>query len=229
MANDSREGGKGAVGLLVCALASIGLIAASLFSIDWFVMHVSGMDMPDPGSFGIDLRSAHVCTVEKVCTSVPLSAFRGAYPTAALVTFWSSVGFAALVALQAGRRALVGTASDSASKFGYLYALYGMCVAFATGYLFAPEGTAAMADMTISIGRTWAPVMLLGGFALGFAALHLAIAEDDGVGSFKLTVIGRQRAQGVVYLLIVFYLQHSGRSWSLPVYEHVPRLIGYAL
>src|SRR6516164_9713724 len=108
MANDSREGGKGAVGLLVCALASIALIAASLFYVDWFVMRLDSAGLPVTGSLGIDLRSLHVCTLEHVCTSAPLQTSHGAFATSALVTFWSSIGFAALVALQAVRRMLTG-------------------------------------------------------------------------------------------------------------------------
>jgi hypothetical protein len=178
--------GKHAVQLVACALAAIGLIIVSTLVVDWLHVHVGG------DGVALDLRTAHSCNEAGMCGSVPLGVFRGAYATTAPITFYSSLGFAALVAFQAFRRAIGGVASESASRFGYLYALYGMAIAFATGYLFAPEGGSA-GQVSVSVDRTWAPAMLLGGFLLGMVALHLAIAESDEAVSARLPVIAHGR------------------------------------
>src|SRR6185295_3906856 len=101
-------------------------------------------------------------------------------------TLWSSLAFAALVVFQAGVRLLTGNANEGLAKFGYMFALTTISIAFATAYLFGPEADGPVvglaAEMGLSLHRTWAPLTLLGGLVFGFATLYMAVAPDPESG-----------------------------------------------
>jgi hypothetical protein len=112
------------------------------------------------------------------------------FPTLATVTLWASLGFAALVAFQAGARVMTGAATDSFSKLGYMLALLAIGLAVATAYMFGPDDQGTMSDlasMNMNLTRTWGPVTLLAGLAVGFTTLYMAIAPDsnDSVAAYK--------------------------------------------
>lgn len=167
--------------VLVCAIASWLLILAGTLGMEWYEVAFDGTAMGlGRIAIAVDLRNVHTCTAIRVCTTAPIAPLPGMFPTLAAVTLWSSLGFAALVALQAGIRLLTGNANDSLAKFGYMFALTTMSIAFATAYLFGPEaqgpGIGMAAELGLSLQRTWAPLTLIVGQVLGFATLYMAVA-----------------------------------------------------
>src|SRR5262245_24859286 len=105
---------------------------------DWFVVH-AGAKMVGVDRIAIDLRSVHACASNGVCGSVDMSKLKGMYPTLSTVTLWSSLGFGALVLIQAGSRLIAGAASEAVSKRGYAVGIAAIVVAGATAYFFGPE------------------------------------------------------------------------------------------
>ncbi|TMQ10399.1 MAG: hypothetical protein E6J91_26845 [Deltaproteobacteria bacterium] len=164
--------------MLICAVASLTLIAAGALVMDWYVLTLDGLTE----KVAIDLRSVHAC-VDHVCMTKPLALLSGMFPTLSAVTLWSSLGFAVLVAFQAGARILTGTAYDSFTKLGYMLSLMAISLAVATAYMFGPEPqsvTIAIASrIDLSLQRTWAPLTLIVGLIAGFAAIYLAVAADS--------------------------------------------------
>jgi hypothetical protein len=151
------------------AFASLALIVASALAMDWFVIHTTAAGVD---KVTLDLRSIRVCP-NNVCVSVelsqvPLLSRLGMYSTFAPITFWTSVGFAALVALQAGARVVVGAASETRTKLGYFLGTIFAGTAAGTAYLFAPD----VPNFTVT--RTAAPLVLFAGYAVGMAALYYA-------------------------------------------------------
>jgi len=158
------------------ALASIVLIIASVFVMDWFVVRA-----PDIGAgfdkITFDLRAIRICP-NNVCVSVELSQVPvlsrlGIYSTVAPITFWTSLAFAALVAVQAGARLIVGMASEMRTKLGYFLGTLFLGAAAGTAYLFAPD----VAPFTAT--RTIAPLLLIAGYVVGMAALYYASVEPS--------------------------------------------------
>jgi hypothetical protein len=165
--------------VLMCAVASLVLIAAGALVMDWYVLTLDGA----VERVTIDLRSVHVCNVEHVCQGRGFSTLPGMFPTLAIVTLWSSLGFAALVAFQAGARLLTGSAYESFTSLGYMLALMAISLVVATAYLFGPEPQSVVQVMgsrlSLSLHRSSAPVVLIAGLAAGFAAVYLAIAAES--------------------------------------------------
>jgi len=135
--------GRDRTRVLICAAASLVLIVAATLAMDWFrVAFDIGVDEVSRIAIAIDLRTLRTCTAVRVCTTAPLSPLPGMFPTLAVVTLWSSLGFAALVGFQAGIRLLTGNANDAVAKLGYMFALTTISIAVATAYLFGPEAEA---------------------------------------------------------------------------------------
>ena len=132
--------GRDRTRVLICAAASLVLIVAATLAMDWFrVAFDIGVDEVSRIAIAIDLRTLRTCTAVRVCTTAPLSPLPGMFPTLAVVTLWSSLGFAALVGFQAGIRLLTGNANDAVAKLGYMFALTTISIAVATAYLFGPD------------------------------------------------------------------------------------------
>jgi hypothetical protein len=87
----------------------------------------------------LDLRNVHICVIGGVCANTPVTPMPGIFPTLATATLWSSLGFAAFIAFQAGARVLAGNASDSLSKLGYMFALLTISLVVATAYMCSPD------------------------------------------------------------------------------------------
>jgi hypothetical protein len=201
--------GRDRMRVLLCAIASIALIIAGALVMDWYRLSITTLmpDMPGGGKVAIDLRNLHVCH-QHGCVTTSISPMPGMFPTLATVTLWSSLGFAALVAFQAGTRVLTGAAADSFTKVGYMLALLAISLAVATAYLFGPEDQGPITDvaakMGISLPRTWAPLTLIAGLAAGFAALYMTVApesSDLGAAYMPVTVTpppdGRPRTSSI--------------------------------
>src|SRR5690606_31780878 len=117
--------------LVVLAGTAMLAVGASAFVTDWFVMSVGGQQVM------LDLRSARACS--PTCVSVPLSQFKGAYPTLGALAFWGSVPLLLVVGAQVGARLLVGLGYPVLARAGYAFGAIVMLSAFGAGYLFAPE------------------------------------------------------------------------------------------
>ncbi|HEX2685087.1 MAG TPA: hypothetical protein VHN14_00640 [Kofleriaceae bacterium] len=139
-------------------------------------------------AIAIDLRTVHLCGPDQVCETVLLTPFSGVFPTLAMVTLWSSLGFAALVLFQASTRVLTGNANNALTKLGYLLALLTISLTVTTAYMFGLEPEGIGSGLTAQVGstlhRTWAPLILLVGHVAGFATVYMAVAsEPNDVGA----------------------------------------------
>jgi hypothetical protein len=178
--------------MLICAVASLVLILAGALFMDWYRAATSGFEL---NRLSIDLVAVRLCGAAHVCARESVTSVRGMYPSLAAVTLWSSLGFAALVGFQAGARLLAGGALDVFTKLGYMLALMAISLAVATAYLFGPEvpdvRMVATSWSDVAIHRTWAPVTLLAGLALGFVAVYLAVAREssDPAAAYKPVTI----------------------------------------
>jgi hypothetical protein len=169
--------------VLVGAAASLALIIVGTLVMDWYQL-APGDVVGDARTIAIDLRSAHICALGHVCVTASLTPLPGMFPTLAAVTLWSSLGFAALVAFQAGAYVLTGNAMDALSKLGYVLALGTISLAVATAYMFGlePEGIGASLAMQVGITlhRTWAPLILLAGHVAGFMTIYMTVDPESG-------------------------------------------------
>jgi len=185
--------GRDQTRVLICAVASLALTAAGALALDWFQVTLDGIA-------AIDLRKIQLCGLDHACVSHPLTSLSGMFPTLAAVTLWSSLGFAALVAFQAGARLLTGTAHDAFTQLGYMLSLMAISLTVATAYMFGPEPEAvslAIASQVVtSLHRTWAPLMLIAGLSVGFATIYLAVAREssDLGAAYKPITIAPERA-----------------------------------
>src|SRR5262245_61502385 len=150
--------------VLICAIASLVLVAMGALVMDWYVLALDGNPLERAA---INLRGIIVCGSDHVCQSRPFTQLPGMFPTLASVTLWSSLGFAALVAFQAGARVLTGSAYESFTSLGYMIALMAISLVVATAYLFGPEPQGVVQMMAVRVGfamhRTWAPLFLISG------------------------------------------------------------------
>ncbi|MGN6106943.1 MAG: hypothetical protein ACTHU0_17690 [Kofleriaceae bacterium] len=160
--------------VLVLALGSLALLVAAL-SFDWFVFRMGELQGID--RIALDLRTLHACAPQGMCASVDMGQVQGAYATLATATFWLSVLAGGAIALQAGGRLILGMASGPLTRPGYLLCAVSMIAAIATAYLFGPE--VGNLGPLVSSERTWAPLMLIAGLALGIAAIRFAAADVD--------------------------------------------------
>lgn len=169
--------------VLLCAAASIALILGATLAMDWFRLTFTKV-LPGAGRIAIDLRNMHICQADHGCTGTSISLLPGMFPTCATVTLWSCLGFAVLVAFQAGAHVLTGAANDAFTKLGYVLALTAISLAVATAYMFGPDAEVPVTDLAAKMGlalaRTWAPLTLLTGLVAGFAALYMSVSPGPG-------------------------------------------------
>lgn len=151
--------------VLVLALASILLLVLSALVLDWF-------RMTGPWKVAIDLREMRVCDIEGTCRAATV---RGNYGTSGIITLWSSLIFACVVAYLGGSRALGATLDERFVRAGYTLGCGVFVIAGLTGWFFFDEQSANIAGIIeISFERTLAPSLMLLGCLLGIAALYYA-------------------------------------------------------
>lgn len=163
--------------MLACAAASLALILAGTLVMEWY------RTGNETGRIAIDLNSMRICSPVALCSTASLHLLPGMFPPLAAVVLWSSLVFAGLVAFQTAARLLSGNASAPLSKLGYLFALMTIATLVAAAYMFGPETedpSGVIAELGGSLHRTWAPLTLLVGLLIGFAALYMAVATDAG-------------------------------------------------
>jgi hypothetical protein len=170
--------------VLVLLVAYLGLLAASLFLLDWFVATTPF------GHVTMDLRIAHICPEGDACVTASLGSLRdvGFYSSVAGSTFWGTLVFSLLVVYQAVMRVTSGIASERLSKIGYLGGMMLFGNAFAAGFLFAPESGPVESElMSLDVSRTSAPFLMLLGLLIGIAILYYAVTQPtaDDVGQYK--------------------------------------------
>jgi hypothetical protein len=169
--------------VLLCAAASIALILAATLAMDWFRLTFTAA-LPGAGRIAIDLRNMRICQADHGCAGTSISLLPGMFPSCATVTLWSCLGFAVLVAFQAGAHVLTGAANDAFTKLGYVLALTAISLAVATAYMFGPDAEVPVTDLAAKMGlalaRTWAPLTLLTGLVAGFAALYMSVSPGPG-------------------------------------------------
>ena len=153
------------LGLLV---AFVVLVVASVFVMDWFVADLGGVG----ARITIDLRTVSACTPGNPCVSLSLGSLKGGgfYPMFASVTYFGSILFALIVVFQAGSRILTGYANPSLTRIGMLGGVSLLGAAVFAAYIFGPDASGAKAVMMLSVERTFAPLMLLGGLVAGILA-----------------------------------------------------------
>ncbi len=165
---------------LAKVLASTGValaaIAIALFGMSWFTMHLEHASPESALALAhvqVGLTDAAACLPDGTCSTMPLSSFDGIYPTLATFVFWISIAFALLVSYQTAYRTVFGHTGEALSRLGYLLAILAALSAILAGLIFAPE-TGTGIGGTVVVARTWAPALLLIGYASGTAALVLA-------------------------------------------------------
>jgi len=173
--------GRDQTRMLICAVASLVLVVAGTLVMDWYRLTLETADGLTRAI--IDLRSVRACSPGHPCATQSLTRMAGMFPTLAAVTLWSSLGFAALVTLQAGARVLTGGAYEVFTKLGYMLALMAISLAVATAYMFGPDSHGVAAALAarpgVDLHRTWAPLALIVGLSLGFIVIYLAVSRES--------------------------------------------------
>lgn len=162
--------------VLGLAIGSVAAIVTGGLVLDWFELVFRG-PIAGVGDVGIDLRAVRACSKEGVCAVFELGKIGGTYSSLAGITLWTSLAFAAIVAVQAGIRWINGTANTQIERAAYVFGALVIGVTAATAYLFGPDGGGQFAG-TAAIERTWAPLLMLLGQALGIYALYEAAREE---------------------------------------------------
>lgn len=173
--------------LLLSAGGALIAMLVATFAMAWFQLQLeitadSGLGAAastlDSAHMQIGLHAATACFADGTCASTSLDNLRGVYPSLATYTFWVTLVVCVLVALQAGTRLLTGQASPLLTRGGYSVTVLALIGAVFTAFVFAPE-TAETTIATVTVHRTWAPAIMLFGYALALYVLYLAVADDD--------------------------------------------------
>ena len=190
--------------LLVVALAAIALLAVSLFGMPWFRVTIdarglaaSGDGAPRVLRVDYDLDSARMCPADGVCVSVALDkslpgasdGWKGGrlddaftwYVWTGGIALWLGRALLVLVAVQAALRLLFQRSSGLLTLPGVVSTIGTFVGGLLAGYIFAETGSAGGHGVTVTVERTWAAGMLLGGSLLALVALTLARRSDDDV------------------------------------------------
>lgn len=166
------------VRLVLLLLASLGVVSASLLLVTWFTARMPNGQISSfagVSEFSIDLRSLSTCDQQPgMHCEMPLEhvavgrAGLRTYLTAATVTFWTSLVFAALVVLQVGARLVIDRALTRLNIVAYVVGILAMTCACATAYVFGP------AFGPFEIQPTIAPMVLVMGCVLGIITVYYA-------------------------------------------------------
>jgi hypothetical protein len=177
--------------VLGLALGSLALMVAAGWILDWFTLDIQAGGLPGLAGatdIGFDLRSVHATTADGSYGSAPLtSGAFGFYATISQATLWASVVLSVLIAVQCGSRLIAGQANASMTKVGYALGLGVLLAAIATAYMFGPnvgsyDVGSRQLTLAFSIERTWAPLAMLAGVALGIFALYSAQQDPTLAG-----------------------------------------------
>lgn len=163
-------------------LVAIAAIIASTFVLDWYVVKLTGAPMAI-GEVTVDLREVRACSVMGPCGVVPLSASGGSYPTAAWITFWTSLAFGALVAYQVGMRMIYGATMAPIQKGAHGLGAVVFLGTIVAGYIVGLDlgREVEFQGISMSAERGWGAIVMLVGVVAGNLALVFAAREDEAV------------------------------------------------
>ena len=186
--------------LLLSAGGALIAMLIATFAMAWFQLRLdltADTGLPtftagvlDSAHMQIGLHAATACFADGGCASTSLDNLRGVYPSLATYTFWITLAVCALVSIQAGLRLLTGQANDFLTRGGYTVCALALIGAVFTAFVFAPE-TAETSIASVTVTRTWAPVIMLFGYALAAYALYLAVGDDGEPVYQPITVVKR--------------------------------------
>lgn len=173
------------------AAASIVALAITGWGLDWFVIDIHGASFRNVdlakalsglSSIQLGLRDVTVCMGD-LCEHASISKIsRNSYATFASITFWLATATMALIGFQAGARVLRANVSELVTRIGYWAAVVLLLVVVITAFVVGPDvgsGTmgSSVANISLTISRTWAPHLMLLATVIGIGALHAASRE----------------------------------------------------
>lgn len=173
--------GKDRTKVLVLALASLGLIVLGTLILDWFVCHASAPVELGFDRFNIDLRSFRICGRDIACVTTPLP--HGGYWLLGTITFWGSLGFAAILSYQVASHLIAGFVTPRVSVSGYTVGSVALICATFAAYWLQPESS-ALGALSFTVVRTWAPSMVILGHLLGLFAIYQATKPTSDGADF---------------------------------------------
>jgi hypothetical protein len=162
---------------------ALAAVLIAILGLTWFHIRfslVNGVQVRDQivtgATLHIKLHSVTGC-VAGTCGREALGS-DGAFPMLAGFTFWVSLLFAIVVAIQTALRTTSGHSLTILGAIGAMLAVLGFGGTFVCGYILAPSSAAD--DLgSVTVHRTWAAVLLIVGYIAGVYALYLASADQD--------------------------------------------------
>jgi hypothetical protein len=162
---------------------AVGAVLIAILGLTWFHIRidlVNGVQVGDQivsaATLHIKLHSVTGC-VAGTCGREALGS-DGAFPMLAGFTFWVSLLFAIVVAIQTAARTTSGHSLPMLGAIGAMLVVLGFGGTVVCGYLLAPSSAAG--DLgSVTVHRTWAAVLLIVGYIAGAYALYLASADQD--------------------------------------------------
>ncbi|MEO8839986.1 MAG: hypothetical protein ABI591_28050 [Kofleriaceae bacterium] len=173
--------------LYASTVFAVAAVLIAIFGLTWFHIRINLVDGVQVGdeivtgaTLHLRLHSVTGC-VAGTCGREALGS-DGAFPMLAGFTFWVSLLFAIVVAIQTALRATSGPSLTMLGAIGTILAVLGFGGTVVCGYLLAPSS--AVGDLgAVTVHRTWAAVLLLVGYGAGAYALYLASADQDFASS----------------------------------------------
>jgi hypothetical protein len=164
-------------------MVALAAVLIAILGLTWFHIRinlVNGVQVGDQivtgATLHIKLHSVTGC-VAGTCGREALGS-DGAFPMLAGFTFWASLLFAIIVAIQTALRITSGRGFAMLGVIGAMLAVLGFGGTFVCGYILAPSSAAG--DLgSVTVHRTWAAVLLIVGYIAGAYALYLANADQD--------------------------------------------------
>ena len=169
--------------LYASTAVSLAAVLIAILGLTWFHIRftlVNGARVGDQivtgATLHIKLHSVTGC-VAGTCGHEALGS-DGAFPMLAGFTFWVSLLFAIVVAIQTALRTTSGHSLTILGAIGAMLAVLGFGGTVVCGYMLAPSS--AVGDLgSVTVHRTWAAVLLIVGYIAGVYALYLASADQD--------------------------------------------------
>lgn len=162
---------------------AVAAILIAILGLTWFHIRINLVDGVQVGAqiitgatLHIRLHSVTGC-VAGTCGRQALGS-DGAFPMLASFTFWVSVLFAIVVAIQTALRTTSGRSLPMLGAIGAMLAVLGIGGTVVCGYILAPSS--AIGDLgSVTVHRTWAALLLIVGYIAGAYALYLASVDLD--------------------------------------------------
>jgi hypothetical protein len=152
----------------VAIIAAIALLATAVLGVGWFWVPIEDPVVPFITSFRANLHALSACGPGGTCQPMPLGQLGGAFPTLAMVVFWTTGATIVVIAVQAIARSRV------IARVGYGVTAVSALAAVLAGYVLAPSPS-DFADGVGAVHRSLAPAALLLGDIVALVALYASI------------------------------------------------------